>query len=710
MGPRFPFSTKGALALVAQLLLSGAASATDWVQTTGPGVTGVRAFASNGGALYAGTDTRGVYRSEDVGLHWDPSNVGIEELPVTAVFASPSLLLAGAEWTASMAGGVYRSLDGGASWSFSGLANETVLCFLANGPVIFAGTGSGSIFRTTNQGVTWSSSSAGLFGGSVNGLVAASGTIFAACGQGLFRSTDQGASWEPVSGFEFYNLFSMGQSGAVLFAGGFNGILRSTNGGASWSHVEVPSDELVRFTAFAFSGATAFAASAGFGETQVYRSTDQGATWTPLVGAITGVENEALFSSGTVLLAGGPDKGVMATTDGGSTWDSRTLGLAPGGSIRSIVLDGTALYAGTAGNGVWKSGDLGDTWARSDASEDGALANELVPGLAVRSGKLFAVTSQHGAYRSIDGGESWQLVNAGFPDPLPFMLSIVVAGSDVLVGTDAGIFRSTDDGATWVLRTVASQQCNGLAFSDGFVYALVNTGFGSTTGVYRSDNFGLSWGLVFPSGSLSLTSIAADGAFVYAGDLLDGMVRSGNHGTSWVFLDPVPGEGVYAILPHGADLFIGCGPATEGAYRSADHGGTWTPWGDGLSPDVSVEHLAADAVALYAGTDRQAMWRRDLPGIVSSPDVAVNTGVILAPLASPLLGDGAVSYFVPQTTLVRVDLVDVQGRTIRTFTNARREPGWHRERLATAGLSSGVYYVRLLVGSEIRRAKLVLPR
>ena len=290
------------------------------------------------------------------------------------------------------------------------------------------------------------------------------------------------------------------------------------------------------------------------------------------------------------------------------------------------------------------------------------------------------------------------------------MHSLAVSNAAVIAGTDQGLYRSSDDGASWSLASPAAFQGVALAVADGFAYADVSTGIGTSTGIYRSSDDGASWDLVFTAGTLTLVSLAAEGAFVYTGDLLDGMLRSTDHGDSWSSITPVPGMGVYSIRPLATDLFAGTGPASDHVYQSTDHGTSWTLWGDGLAGDVSVEALASDALFLFGGTDREAVWRRPLPGVTAAPTPLGAPAVSLSLTPNPARDALSLAFTLPRAMPTEVAVIDAEGAVRLTVPRALRPAGPNRVRLALGAIPAGVYFVRLDASGVAVTRKLLVVR
>ena len=686
------------LLALAAFLSSEVAFAFDvWTRTNGPGATGVTSLLLDSGQLFAGSAALGVFRSSDAGHHWSAANLGIENERILSLGKAPVGLLAGGEFQNATPGGIYRSTNGGNSWSALALQGQSVFAIASEGSFVYAGVNSGAA-RSTDGGGTWAPASDGLLGSSAYGLASVNGVVFAATSQGLYRSDDHAASWSAVGGFEFFNFFSMGRDGQRIFAGGFNGVARSTDGGESWEFVELPVSGLSNISAIGFDGATVYAGARGFDSNGVYRSTDDGATWALTTNEISLVAISALQMTSDGLIAGTEERSVIASTDGGLHWSARITGLPAGGGIRMLFSNGNDLYAGTAGSGVWHSNDHGDTWTAINTSDNGQLASELVFGLAAHGTNLFAGTARNGVYRSTDGAATWKRANTGFPLGTFSVFALSAIGANVIAGTTGGIFLSTNGGTSWTRKTDTQFQTRRTASADGFAYALVNTGFGTSTGIYRSTDNGNIWNLVFPSGGLDLESLTADGAFVYVGDLLAGMLRSTDHGVGWNSIDPAPSTGVFSIAAQGTSVFAGCEPDSPRLFRSTNRGSNWTTWNEGLAASASVEALALDNLFLFAGTDRQGVWRRVLPGVTAVDDVQA-----LSIVASPNPARDEVS--------VRFGAMKSGPATLSLFNAAgARVDAWRTNeatlQLSLARYPLGLYFLEVESGGERNTIKL----
>ena len=149
----------------------------------------------------------GVLKSDDGGLHWDPSASGLEKtfaLQLGEDARDPSVVYA-----ATAGAGVFRSSNGARSWNEAGWElSRMIVRSIAVDPgaadVVYAGTDAG-VFRSVNRGEDWSPLMGDLPRAPVYALLTdarARGTIFAGTAAGIFRSRDGGTSWSafPLAG------------------------------------------------------------------------------------------------------------------------------------------------------------------------------------------------------------------------------------------------------------------------------------------------------------------------------------------------------------------------------------------------------------------------------------------------------------------------------------------------------------------------------
>lgn len=270
--------------------------------------------------------------------------------------------------------------------------------------------------------------------------------------------------------------------------------------------------------------------------------------------------------NGIAVGAGGT---LLRTTNGGDTWeDKTTAGFAPWDSYTSLAyVTPTALYAAASNGQFFKSGDKGNTFD--------LLFQESSPGIS--SGRIesidflsedtgFMVTNvaydipddpgtedydgytlfHNIAYRTVDGGLSWDSAVNAFPAQLyadaiiPSDLKFLNKNIGYIVGALGSIYKTIDGGVTWVQQTNIPSNI-------------------STT---------------------KLESIAiVDANIAYAVGWEGSVIKTTDGGATWVNANnglPTLFNNFYKVLMYDANQ--GMVFASGTVYTTRDGGNTWTPY------------------------------------------------------------------------------------------------------------------------------------
>ena len=311
----------------------------------------------------------------------------------------------------------------------------------------------------------------------------------------VWKTVNRGTTWTPI--FDDYPSYSTGSiaidptdSNVVWLGTGENtsqrsvgwgdGVYKSLDGGRTWSNTGLRTSEHIgqilidpRDPDVVYAAAMGGLWAPG-GDRGLFKTTDGGATWTPVleISENTGIADVAMDPRDPdvlyavafqrrrhvgVLIAGGPESGVWKSTDGGETWRDITQGL-PAGDLGRIALavspiDPDVLYANAAAtedrSGFYRSPDRGETWVRmSDyIVVDPQYYGELYPD-PHRMDRVYAVDVF--IHVTNDGGRTFDRVNTRFkhvdnheivfdPDDPDYML----------VGSDGGLYETFDGTRTW---------------------------------------------------------------------------------------------------------------------------------------------------------------------------------------------------------------------------------------------------------------------
>lgn len=184
--------------------------------------------------------------------------------------------------------------------------------------------------------------------------------------------------------------------------------------------------------------------------------------------------------------------------------------------------------------------------------------------LLVSGTNLFAGTDA-GAFLSTDDGDSWTEINSGLEDAFNSsyfaVLSLVANGTNIFAGTeDGGVFLTTDNGSNWTAVNTGLesngfyQYISSLAVSGTDIYA------GTSAGVFLTTNDGAQWDSVSTNLSSPLVlSLAITGNKIFAGTEYGGISLSMNNGSSWESVTPFPlsGLSIESLAFNSTYLFAG---------------------------------------------------------------------------------------------------------------------------------------------------------
>jgi photosystem II stability/assembly factor-like uncharacterized protein len=491
--------------------------------------------------------------------------------------------------------------------------------------------------------------------------------LYAAAGAGgVFTRVDAGATWAPafdgLRGVVRIVAVDPGRS-ATVYAGTDLEVFRSDDGAAHWTAIPLPAPSYLPVSALLATPAAVYVnlvsnSPAPVAIGYLFRSTDHGASWSPLGTGGFFVTALAADPADPNVLYAGSLTGVFRSADGGSTWTAASGGLPAGAAVTALLAPapGTVYAAFTRGAKVFRSTDGGSHWQRVSRGIASASLTAFAAGAtpAVLYVAADAVTAGTGSlFRTLDGGAHWQRADAGLPSDLQALVfdpqgRALFAGSRI-----NGVFRSSDGATTWTTAShglravpadavVADPKRPAILFAGTPDFGLIKTADGGAswrgTGVslgarkplaidpqkpatvyassrdqwlLRSRDGGRSWQRIRVSqaGFHDLAVDPNDPSILYASSFFR-IDRSTDGGDTWTqeFGSPCVLPGSFAITPTSRVFnaaFSACGPNELGlGIHGRDSNGGWPEVNNGLPIHPSPEALAADPrhpLTLYAG-------------------------------------------------------------------------------------------------------------
>jgi len=658
-----------------------------WVQTNGPEGITIKKFFDNDSVLFSGTSAKGAFRSYDHGMTWLVSNSGIENQEVFSFERDPQYLFAGTR------DGVYRSGDNGITWTPAniGIQNLFVNCLIVEGGYLFAGTMGAGIYRSSDDGNTWVDANASTLNTTTIWAICYSDTnLIVEADNYVYKSSDYGNNWNQDQGpTQLFSISNFLTQGDTVIASAYGGIFYSYDTGNNWSSYQSV-DPGHTFIGLASSNDTIYAGN----QTGIYRSADYGITWNYMsaTGLPIGHRSYGHFTrSAQNYLLGMDELGVFVSSDNGNTWSHSTNGFLPASNEdNSIIAAGNDLLIGTHSDGVFKTTDNGATYIKIGTTQSlDTLSNAIVKAvLNPFPNILIAATCDYGLYRSADNGSTWTHILAGLP-PLSnnaCFEGLAKSADKILAASSKGLYYSSDSGLTWSASNIpTTYHVTCISANGSAVVAGVSN---PSAGVYRSTDHGVTFSMTAPISDIICS--ATDGLNYFYLGTFTGSYYSPDNGISWFAVGPgIPaGDPGFCVAAIGANVFIG---NNHGVYYSPNNAASFTTVNQGLDPDPnhSIQGLAANATYIFAGTFRNAMWRRPLSdfGIITAvnQNMPDETQVSLYP--NPATNRLNISSMYSNET---VEILSTFGERI-----IKSEFAGRNFEIDISSLSNGIYFVKL---------------
>jgi photosystem II stability/assembly factor-like uncharacterized protein len=486
-------------------------------------VSAVAGIAGNPAVYYIGTPGGGVWQTTDGGMVWKPISDSVHVASIGAIVVAPSnpqIIYFGTGDVSEVGGsvnqgdGVYKSIDGGKTWHHMGLGDSWHI---------------GAMWIDPRNPDTV--------------FVAALGHTFATSEQrGIFKTTDGGANWKKV-------LYKDDKTAAIDVV--FDAADPKIGFAALWGHYVQP-------------GGRASVLNGSGGGT-IYKTTDEGETWTPITG------------------------------NGLPTGDLGRIGVAVSQNGRRVF----AIIAGQQGStgGLYRSDDGGTTWQRSttDPRVTGSGYFSKVYMDPKNSDVVYVM--QTSMYRSIDGGHNFISFKGAPGGDDNHVLWIDPTNSNwIIMGSDQGATISLDAGNTWsTWYNQPTGQVYHLSTDNRFPYWVYGTqqDSGSVGTLSRGDYGAITFLDWDPVGAYEFGYIVPDPLnpnFVYAGGPARGLVRVDRTNRQTRNISPnVSRDGDYRTAVNPPLMFSPLEPhalywGTQYLMGTLDGGATWHRF----SPDLTV--------------------------------------------------------------------------------------------------------------------------
>lgn len=509
----------------------------------------------------------------------------------------------------------------------------------SNANIMYIASAGGGVWKTTNGGNNWTVLTDGLSnltGGDItidpnnpNILYYGTGELNYSqdshYGDGIFKSTDAGATWVKIAPYSMCPRYSEiivdKNNSNIVYAAGGSGIFKSTNAGANWTSILTLGNVNALVMDHTNSQILYMTNSASAGIGAVRKTTNGGLNWTSLSGGLptTGAGRAPMAMSdvdplvlyvGFAASSGGALLGLYKTTNGGENWTlqnnttnylgtqgwyDNALAIKPG-TTSTVVTGGIDLYNSTnSGTTLTKK----TSWSTSFAEQ---FCHADIHSLAYNplNGRLYCC-SDGGIYSSSNDGANWVDHNVTIStlqyqsaDYDPVNPSLMQGGTQ-----DNNKMTSTNNGLVWIQRTTGDGGYTIIdAENPSYVYGQYVNG-----SIQRSANSGVNFTNITPTGSSGglfynpYEMASGNSQFIVFGRAdvwVTSTARTASSGSGWT---QIATTGIVGGSVSGIGIGNGTAPTkiyigtTNGRILTTTNGGTnWTTTtGNGYVSDFAVD-------------------------------------------------------------------------------------------------------------------------
>lgn len=372
-------------------------------------------------------------------------------------------------------GQIYTSTDGGQNWRLLHNFNrpklfmDHIIVDPRDSRVLYVATHRhkepGGFFKSTDGGHTWRES-AQLKEEALHSMTQSSKNpdmLLVGTNTGLYRSLNAGETWEQyntASAPGLVNIESLAidpRNTDIIYAGTWYLPYKTTDGGRTWANIKngIIDDSDIFAIDIDPRDADHVIASACSG---IYETHNAGGAWKKVQGIPSqSRRTRAILQHPSLpgIVYAGTTEGFWRSTNGGESWMLTTSKQLEINSIAVHPNNPQTVYIGTNNYGVMVSNDGGKNFAPTNGGFSGRFAYSILPDRE-KAGRIYATTINTTTgggffFVSNDSGQTWQPSMRNMPNIL-ISYSILQDehdGNIIYLGTNHGVYRSTDRGASW---------------------------------------------------------------------------------------------------------------------------------------------------------------------------------------------------------------------------------------------------------------------
>jgi len=287
-------------------------------------------------------------------------------------------------------------------------------------------------------------------------------------------------------------------------------------------------------------------------------------------------------------------------------------------NMQSLLTNGIYNFAGGA-TGAYLSTNSSVNYVSSNSGNDAVGPTR---GFTKDNNYVYTCTSQ-GVFRSLDNGATWISKSLGLTNLLTS--GIINVGSNLFVVGPTGVFKSSDNADNWSAAGLSTTDIRSIAAINDTLFVGTNG-----AGIYKSVDWGVNWVSVNNGlgSATNFRAIESKGNTLFAaGPTGTGVFRSLDFGSNWILLSGGGlASGSYRGFASNSQLIV-ARSFGGGVFYSTDNGDNWTVINSGLT-DLTIFDLELNDSYIIAATNTQGVFRFALSNLNLSTgidDIIKNT-------------------------------------------------------------------------------------
>jgi photosystem II stability/assembly factor-like uncharacterized protein len=676
-----------------------------------------------------------IYRSTNSGATWSSYTNSTENMK--SVFS-----LGNDVWISGNNGNIYKTEKVNSAISTYNVGANIVInsVYFVNSNLGFVCGNGGKVYKTIDGGVSWTLSSNGLSTTDLNSISFLDDNKGAVVGNnGSFYTTgDGGATWTVAGAITSRNLLDVKYYTDGIIAVGEYGVILSKENSGSWNIIDSRTDSDIRgITGIGSMYNSRVCGGGGFIRNNLNnRKNFFNFEINPMMANLVDI---FYYDANNGFAVSSLNYAIIKTTNGGTSWElpsgtnvtyswvqKTPSGSGIGNNLCMHPKDRNSAFV-VYGNKVYVSRDRSETWTQISTITTGTRAHSFYVSPVDTNIWLAAIeSSPDNISRTTNYGATWSTIISRdfstYGQPLEMDQNnpsvFYFAPSN---GTGNGVFKSTDNGATFLLTAPYNNSSIGQPCDLIVMWDSSNVLYMGDDGadIYKSTDFAVSWFQVKPGSSSEVPSMCNsvfDKSICYATTWSSSQVyKTTDYGSNWNITSNNSGSGWGSDVCREDPTLVLTGNYGSQAYLTTNAGTNFFNVNTGLSgagAGIMVPErgylLNMQTGSLYKMAINYSILtnvnENTVSGIIpSSYELSQN-------YPNPFNPTTNIKFALPVSGNVSLKVYNQLGKEVNVLSEGFRSAGTYEINFDASSLSSGVYFYKLIANNISMTKKMLLVK